>query len=69
MVELFKYSQLILVLATALVTAYIVFKITSSFFLSYGAIIIIGFSNSLLDTAIILYAENLVALLVIAVEA
>ena len=66
-VETLKYYLLLLVLITAIMAAYIVYEITKKEILAYFALLLVGLSNSLLNIANTLYAENLAALLVLGV--
>lgn len=60
-----KYSQVIVILLTALLTAHVVSALTQEPFLSYAALSLVGFSSSMLTIADKLYSENFVALLVV----
>jgi hypothetical protein len=64
-VKILKFSQILVVLATALLAGYIVLDITRNRFLAGSAIALIGFSSSMLSTANVLDSEALVAFLVL----
>ena len=66
-VETLKYFVLLTVAITAFIAAYIVFYFTKKQILAYFALLLVSLSNSLLNIANTLYAEDLAALLVLVV--
>lgn len=65
--KILKYSLFFIVAITGGLTAYIVFEITRNKVLACLALFLVSFSDSLLDTANTLYAEDLASLLVLSV--